>query len=162
MALSSLVGIPAVLPQLFDLLQLLLLLLQLFLLLFDLLLPFLFLPRVLFPLLLDGGVHVDELAVLLQRPRVLPLLLGDLLVQSLSVLLDRVFCVLVDGDLDDSVVADLLLLAVEILQVRMGQRLFHRQPVLRVKDQHFLEQVTKLFQTSSNLHDFFLNMVRRQ
>lgn len=114
LALSALVGIPSILPQFFDLLQLLLLFLQLLLLFLDLLLSLLFFPGVFLPLLLDGRVHVDELTVLLQCPWVLALLLGDLLVQSLSVLLYWVFCVLVDGDFDHSVVPDLLLLAVEI------------------------------------------------
>jgi hypothetical protein len=85
--LSALVRIPSILPQFFDLFQLLLLFLQLFLLFLDLLLSLLFLPGIFLPLLLDGRVHVDELAILLQCPWILALLLGDLFVQSLSVLL---------------------------------------------------------------------------
>ena len=136
LSLPSLIGVPSILAKLFDALELLLLPAKLLLLLFIFFLLLLLLPLVLLftLLLLNGGTHVHILSILSQNLTVLPLLPHHLLIQRLSVLLYRIFSILIDRDFDDSIILQLLLRVLEILQIGMPQRLLNRYPMLRIKE----------------------------
>lgn len=89
--------------------------------------------------MLDGGVHVHHLIVLGKAFGISTSLFGNFLVEGFPVLLDRVFCVLVDGDLDDAVILELGLLATEVFEVGVAKSFFDSKAVVRVEDEDLLE-----------------------
>jgi hypothetical protein len=135
---SLFIRISSILSHLFDFFELLLLPSKLLLLLFYLFLPLLLLALFLFLLLLLDSIGVKILTIFGQATALLGLFLGDLLVEGLSVLLYRILSVFINGDLNHSVVLDFLRLVVEIFEIRVSQRFFHCDPVVRVEYQHSL------------------------
>lgn len=144
LTLPSLVRISSVLSQLLHPLQLFLLLSHLFL-LFVLFLFFFFFSKVILLFLLNWSIHVaKELTILIQTSALFTFLLCDFLVESLPVLLDWVFCVLIYWDFDDSIIFSLFLRIMKILEVRMGQCLFNSDSVLWIEDKHPTKQIKSL------------------
>lgn len=150
--LSSLVRIPSVLPQLFNTAQFLLLLPN-FLVFTKF---FLSLQLIVFFLLffslsmLHGWVHAVAVVMSAEGEYICifynwsAFLLGDFLVERLTVLLDRVFCVFVNRDFNHSFVLDLFFWAMEVFKIRVPERLLDRDAVFGVEDKHLANQVQGL------------------
>ena len=71
--------------------------------------------------------------------------LSHLSVEGLPVFFDGVFGVLVNWDLDDSLVLDFLLRNMEIFEVGMSEGFLNWNATFRVEDQHFSDQIQRVF-----------------